>query len=205
MRVLWWTLSLALFGQAQTPDKGFWNKTFDDPKSQFNRQPSRLLVEALRDRKPGVAIDLGMGEGRNAIFLAQQGWNVTGVDLSDVAVGQARKRATELGVGLEAHIEDLDKFDFGRERWDLITVFYMHAWYHFSKLDTAQRLRDALKPGGLLVVEGFAGGEAGFKTNELLHDFADLKIVRYDDVQDEADWNPGRKSHIIRLVAEKNR
>jgi SAM-dependent methyltransferase len=154
---------------------------------------------------PGEAIDLGMGEGRNAIFLSQQGWRVTGVDLSDVGVEQAKKRAAELGVPLVTVVEDLDQYDLGRERWDLIMLFYMHAWYHLSKLDHARRLRDALKPGGLLVIEGFAGGEVGYQTNELLRAFDDLKIVRYEDVMDEADWAPGEKSHIVRFVGEKPR
>ena len=68
---------------------------------------------------------------------------------------------------------------------------------------TAQRLRDALKPGGLLVIEGYAGGELGFKTDELRHDFADLKILRYEDLIDEADWSPGQKSRLVRLIAQK--
>jgi 2-polyprenyl-3-methyl-5-hydroxy-6-metoxy-1,4-benzoquinol methylase len=53
------------------------------------------MVEPMR--VAGLAIDLGMGEGRNAIYLAQQGWQTTGVDLADVAVAQARKRALEAG------------------------------------------------------------------------------------------------------------
>jgi hypothetical protein len=53
------------------------------------------------------------------------------------------------------------------------------------------------------VIEGFAGGEAGYQTNELLHAFNDLKILRYEDVTAEADWAPGEKSRVIRLVAEK--
>ena len=53
------------------------------------------------------------------------------------------------------------------------------------------------------MIEGFAGGQTGFQTNELLRDFAELRVLRYEDVQDEADWSPGRKSRIIRIVAEK--
>ena len=55
-------------------DQEYWNGKFNDPKTRFRREPSRLLVEAIAGRKPGRAIDLGMGEGRNAIYLAQQGW-----------------------------------------------------------------------------------------------------------------------------------
>jgi len=198
--------AIALSVGAQTADqREAWNKRYSDQKAPFNRSPGRLLALALADRMPGEAIDLGMGEGRNAIFLVQQGWRVTGVDLSDVGVEQAKKRAAELGVPLVTVVEDLDQYDLGRERWDLIMLFYMHAWYHLSKLDHARPLRDALKPGGLLVIEGFAGGEVGYQTNELLRAFDDLKIVRYEDVMDEADWAPGEKSHIVRFVGEKPR
>jgi SAM-dependent methyltransferase len=187
-------------------DRDFWNAKFSDPGTRFNRGASRLLVETVRDRSPGLAIDLGMGEGRNAIYLAQQGWQTTGVDLSDVAVAQAKKRAIQLGVKLDALTDGLDHYDLGHKRWDLITLFYMHAWYHGAKPRSVELLSGALKPGGLLVIEGFAGAEKFmFQPNELLRDFADLKILRYEDLQDEADWAPGHKSHIIRLVAEKLR
>lgn len=191
--------------QAVDPDeRNFWNKKFSGPNSEFNHQPSRLLVEAIRERKPGVALDLGMGEGRNAIYLAQQGWQVTGVDLSDVGISQAKKHAARVGVNVSAVLDGLDHYDFGRNRWDLIILFYMHAWYHEAKPRSTERLIDALKPGGLLVIEGFAGDEKFmFQPNELLHDFGNLRVLRYEDMLGEADWAPGEKSHIIRLVAEK--
>jgi SAM-dependent methyltransferase len=192
-------------GQAVDPrDRDFWNGKFNDPKTQFNREPSRLLVEAIRGRSPGRALDLGMGEGRNTIFLAQQGWQATGVDLSDVAVGQAKARAAQLHVNLTALVEDLDRYDFGKAQWDLITLFYMHAWYHGGKPAPPARLMAALKPGGLLVIEGFAGPDKFmFQPNELLRDFPALRVLRYEDVEAEADWAPGQRSHIVRFVAEK--
>jgi SAM-dependent methyltransferase len=185
-------------------DRDFWNGKFSTPETKFNHQPSRLLVDAIRDRKPGTALDLGMGEGRNAIYLAQQGWQVTGVDLSDVAVSQANEHAASFGVRINTVIDGLDHYDFGQNRWDLIVLFYMHAWYSDARPRSSQRIYEALKPGGLLVVEGFAGSEGYlFHANELLRDFADLKILRYEDIEGEADWAPGKKSHIIRLIAEK--
>lgn len=159
---------------------------------------------AVDGRHPGDALDLGMGEGRNSIYLAQRAWKVTGVDLSDVAVAQAKRRASELGIRLDTAIDDLDHYDFGHSRWDLIALFYMHAWLRGAGPRAVQRIRDALRPGGLLIIEGFAGDEKYmFQTNELLRDFGDMKILRYEDAQEEADWAPGHKSHIIRLVAEK--
>jgi len=163
-------------------------------------------VQAVQGRKPGRAIDLGMGQGRNALYLAAHGWQVTGVDLSDVAVAQAKEQAARQGLALDAVVDNLDHYDTGKDRWDLITMFYVHAWYHSAKPGVVARLRDALKPGGLLVMEGFAG-EPGFMfhTNELLHDFADLRILFYEDAEREAEWAPGAKSHVIRMVAEKGR
>jgi hypothetical protein len=78
----------------------------------------------------------------------------------------------------------------------------MHAWYHGAK--SAGRFRVALRPGGLLVIEGFAGPEKFmFQPNELLRVFADLRVIRYEDTEDEADWAPGKRSHLVRFVAEK--
>ncbi|HXN49669.1 MAG TPA: class I SAM-dependent methyltransferase [Bryobacteraceae bacterium] len=188
-------------------DQDYWNGKFSDPKTAFNRSPNQMLVEAIRERKPGLAVDLGMGEGRNAVYLAQQGWQVTGVDQSDVAVGQAKKRALEAGVKLDAVVDDLDHFDLGRGKWDLVVLMYVHAWYRGAKPRSVQRIVEALKPGGLVVIEGFAGDETYmFHSNELLRDFgSEFKILRYEDLEAQADWAPGRKSHIIRLVGEKSR
>jgi SAM-dependent methyltransferase len=189
---------------ADRDDRDFWNRKFSDPNTRFNRDPSQLLVDAVRDRKPGLAIDLGMGEGRNAIYLAQHGWQTTGVDLSDVAISRAKGRALQAAVKLDAVNDGLDHFELGRGRWDLIALFYMHAWYQGAKPRSVSRLYEALRPGGLLAVEGFAGSEKFmFQPSELLRDFAKLRILRYEDIQREADWAPGRESHIIRLVAEK--
>jgi SAM-dependent methyltransferase len=186
-------------------DRAFWNGKFGNSATAFNRSPSRLLVEAIRGRKPGAALDLGMGQGRNAIYLAQQGWQTAGVDLSDVAVRQANERALQLGLRLNGIVDSLDHFDIGKNRWDLIALFYVHAWYNGTRPASTRRIVEGLRPGGLVVMEGFAGKETFmFQPNELLRDFGELKILRYEDLEDEADWAPGRKSHIIRLVAAKS-
>ncbi len=198
-------LILLAYGQAVDPrDRDFWNGKFNDPKTQFDHEPSRLLVDAIRERHPGRALDLGMGQGRNAIYLAQQGWQVTGVDLSNVAVAQAKARAAQLHVSMTAVVDDLGHYDFGKSQWDLIALFYLHAWYHSEKAAAPKRLMDALKPGGLLVIEGFAGPESFmYQPNELLRDLSALRVLRYEDLRGEAEWAPGQKSHIIRFVGEK--
>lgn len=145
-----------------------------------------------------------MGLGRNTIFLAQQGWDATGVDLSDVAVAEAKKRAAQLHLRISTIVDDLDHYQPGTEKWDLVALFYMHAWYRGTRPVASERIVAALKPGGLLLMEGFAGVEKFLlQPNELLRDFSGLRILRYEDAEEEADWAPGRKSHVIRLVAER--
>jgi hypothetical protein len=79
----------------------------------------------------------------------------------------------------------------------------MHAWFHESKRNVARLLADALKPGGLLVIEGYAGGKGDYLANDLLRSFDSLRIVYYQDARDEADWAPGEKSRVVRFIAEK--
>ena len=182
-----------------------WNKVFVEGAPALNRDPSSVLVAAVKQRKPGKALDLGTGEGRNAIFLAEQGWMVTGVDLSDVAIAEAKKNAAARKVELEAVVGDLDTYPFGKEQWDLIASFYMHSWHDRSPTDVPTRIYEALRPGGLLVIEGFAKPELsfGFSVEQLSKAYARLRILKRESVLDEADWDKGNKRHIVRFVAEK--
>jgi SAM-dependent methyltransferase len=208
-RYLLFLLLSAAVLQAQTPPdrRRYWDELFHNGKISFNKDASKLLQYAITERKPGLAIDLGMGEGRNAVrnavLLASKGWHVTGVDFSEVAVRQARTRAAATGVSIDAIVEDLDRFELGRARWDLIALFYMHGWSHESRRNVPRLLTEALKPGGLLVIEGYAGDKGAYQTNELLRRFDGLKIVYYQDALDEADWAPGEKSRLVRFIAEK--
>jgi SAM-dependent methyltransferase len=199
-------------GQTTVPDpaaaqkaREFWNKEYAEGKALREKEPSALLVDAIRGRKPGTALDLGMGQGRNAVFLAAQGWKVTGVDLSDVAVEQAKKNAAARGVTIDGVVDNLDAFDFGKEQWDLITVFYMHSWHRRSPTNPPKRIFDALRPGGLLVVEGFADppNQAGLKTEELARVYGAMRILRSENVTDLAAWYVPEPTPLVRFVAEK--
>ena len=111
------------------------------------------------------------GKGVMAVFLAMKGWQVTGVDFSAEAVKQAKAHAAAAKVPIDSVLEDLDAYEVGRAKWDLITLFYMHAWFHESKRDVPRLLIAGLKPGGLLVIEGYAGEKGAYQTNELLREF----------------------------------
>jgi SAM-dependent methyltransferase len=115
-------------------------------------KPDAFLVETIRGLKPGKALDIGMGQGRNAIFLAQQNWDVTGLDLSELAVAEAKERARKLGVRIDARVQDVYRFDFGEGKWDLICLMYFII--PASQPSLYQRIATALKPGGRVIVEG---------------------------------------------------
>ena len=191
---------------AQAPDPARWNKTFTNPNATFNRNPNAFLVEIVKPLQPGRALDVGMGQGRNSLCLAQQGWDVTGVDISDEGIRLAQEQAAKIGVKLNAVLKSADEFDYGRTQWDLIIGIFMHEI--FSR--NAARIVEGLKPGGLVVVEGFHGPghlaaerKFGYQSNELLRAFDRLNITHYQVLTAPADWSAGRPQPLVRFVARK--
>lgn len=114
------------------------------------REPAALLVE-FRDRLPkGRALDVAMGYGRHALYLAAAGWEVDAVERDPEAVAACRADARRRGVSINVIEADLDVYRLPASTYDLITCFYF--------LDRAliPRIRDALKPGGVIVYETFS-------------------------------------------------
>lgn len=183
-----------------------WNQILTSPKPAFNTEPNAFLVRMVQGRKPGRALDVGMGQGRNAIFLASQGWNVTGFDPADRAVAAANQAAQARGVKLTTQIVGSEKFDFGRNRWDLIVLSYV------SFREELPKIIESLAPGGMVVVEGFhrdttlkrpVGGGVVFDTNELLKLFSPLRVVQYEDLEGPTDFGLGEPNRLVRLAAVK--
>lgn len=178
-----------------------WDKVFANTTSSVNRKPNRWLVDAVKDRRPGRALDIGMGAGRNSIYLAEQGWDVTGFDIASQAVSQAKAAAQKLGVRFNAIVDEEEKFDYGARQWDLIVDCY-----EFNPIRTLNdRIRNALKSKGIWVIEGFARTneqKQGYESGELLKRLAGLRIVRYEEISDVADFGLDTVP-LIRVVAEK--
>lgn len=180
-----------------------WNMTYRE-LTNFNRKPNQLLVSAVKGRKPGAALDVAMGQGRNAIYLASQGWKVTGVDISDEGIRIARENASKQKQKLETINADMETWDFGKDRWDLVTLIYAG-----DDVKQIEKIKASLRKGGLFVVESFhreaekdpAAG--GFATHQLSALFKDgYKIVRDEVVEDIADWGL-HKTKLVRFVAQK--
>lgn len=173
----------------------FWNRFFTQGQANYNTAPNGFLAEVVEGRKPGVALDYGMGEGRNAIFLARLGWKVYGFDPAGEAVALAQKRAKELGLKLETSpVRDSD-YDFGKERFDLVLFSWTMATQEYAK-----KVADSLKPGGIVVMEC---GADWVGRNEMLRVFDPLRIDRYEIVTAKSDFFNRSEMEVLRLVARK--
>jgi len=216
MRVALAALALAIAAPcfAQAPKKSteqVWNELYakrDAKDQQFNK----FLAESIKGLPPGRALDIGMGQGRNSLFLAALGWEVTGFDISEVAVKQAQAEAKKRGLKLDAQVGDVDKFDYGKNRWDLVVGMYMHEYLTRN----AAKVVASLKPGGMLVVEGIhrdigkdsvSGERYGHRSNELPRVFGALRVLYYQDTVARADWerSGGRPVPLVRLIAAREK
>ena len=101
-----------------------WNDAYRRAKG-YTTEPNRLLVDTVAALEPGTALVLAMGQGRNALHLAAKGWHVTGVDIAELGVAAARTAAAERGLALDAVVADVDDYDMGQARWDLVTMMYL--------------------------------------------------------------------------------
>lgn len=200
--------------QPPTPEeeRARWNRAFTDPawrNTRFNAQPNTLLVETVSQLSPGRTLDIHMGQGRNALYLAQLGWRVTGVDIADQALHLAQQRARQLGLELTTVETDASAYDWGTNQWDLIVLSYADESTHVEQATAA------LKPGGLVVFENFhadinqvlqgkMGQDIGFATDELKNCYAEagFRILRYEEPMGVADFS--RETHrLVKLVAQK--
>lgn len=131
-------------------DRIKWNQRFGSEDTYLGECPSPFLsreIERIRRLAPGKrALDIACGEGRNSIFLAQQGFLVTALDISDVGLGKAAQRAAEVGVAVDFQQVDLDEYRF-TEQFDLIINF------NFLSRGLIPEAVQALSPGGLLIID----------------------------------------------------
>ena len=173
------------------------NKIYSMKTPPFRTEASAFLVRLVEDRMPGKALDVAMGQGRNALYLASRGWDVTGYDLSDEGLAQARAAAQKSGVKLQTVLASHDSFDYGTNKWDLIVEAF--AFTDLSSEVYRKRVLDALKPEGLLVIEGFGNADGD---DAMLGKFPGTRVVAYENRTDVADWSM-RKAPLERIALQK--
>jgi SAM-dependent methyltransferase len=153
-----------------TPDD--WDRRYAEPRLVWSAEPNRFLVEELAGVPPGRALDLACGEGRNAIWLARRGWEVTGVDFSGVAVDKARRMAAEAGVDARFDRADLAEHVPAPGSADLVALMYLQVPEPL-RATVLGRAAAALRPGGTLLwvahdLRNLDGGHGGPRNPDVL-------------------------------------
>jgi len=180
---------------AQQNARDYWDRVYTAPKPIFVEHPTDLLAGAIQGRAPGKALDIGMGQGRNSVFLASKGWDVTGIDPSDAGVRIAREQAEKAGAKIRALVAREEDFPLGDSQWDLIVLTYVR---RIAPGD-GEKFWRALRPSGIFVYENNNAGPR----NEILREFLRFRIVRFEDVDARSDWHPDKLQRVERLVAQK--
>jgi tellurite methyltransferase len=187
-----------------TDDRVKWNERYAGDGLYLGRAPSRFLVENMAHISrllPGIkALDIACGEGRNSIFLAQNGFLVTGLDISEEGLAKADRWAKAEGVGVSFRCIDMETFEF-KESYDLIINF------NFLLRGLVPRMVEALNPAGVIVfdtildtptLEGFHNRGYLLRPGELRELFAPFpgEIILYEEL-------PFGPSPTARLIFHK--
>ena len=196
-------------GVELTYDRIFSKPLSGDPeKDGFTSTPSVFMMESVKGLEPGKALDVGAGQGRNAVWLAQQGWDVTGIDISGVGLDVAKANAEKAGTSLTTVKTTYQDFDFGTEQWDMIVMIL--SWAPVSDPAFVARLNASLRPGGVVVFEhvletekqSFPAYVQGLPPNALLTHFKEFHIQKYEEGVWSGDWG-GPPAELVRMISRK--
>ncbi|WP_121742637.1 class I SAM-dependent methyltransferase [Natronorubrum halophilum] len=169
-----------------TGERERWNEKYSSVEFELPDDPVPELERRLTTLPDGRALDVATGTGRNALFLADHGYDVDAVDISDAALERAEARADERGVDVNWLRADLADLDLADDAYDVITVSF------FSALEHLPALKAALAPGGVFVYEhhlrssdpvevGPSSERYRYRSNDLLRACLDLTILSYEE------------------------
>lgn len=133
-------------------DAAAWDARYEESGFLWRPEPNVFLVDEISELSPGTALDLGSGEGRNAVWLAEHGWRVTAIDFSPIGVAKGRQLAADRGVEVEFVVADVTELG-GVGQFDLIVVFYLQI-DHAGLGRALATAANSLKPGGTLLIVG---------------------------------------------------
>jgi len=162
-----------------------WNARYTQKELLWTAQPNRLFAAEVEGIEPGRALDVACGEGRNAVWLAELGWQVTGIDFSDVALGKAAELARARGVEVEWVAADVLVHEPAPGAFDLVAVLYLQL-PHDELARALRRAARAVAPGGALIVLGhdtrnLTDGYGGPRDPSVLFTPADV-VASLDDL-----------------------
>lgn len=195
-----------------------WNKRFENEAYIFGREPNEFLREHAGLLTPGSRVlCVADGEGRNSVWLARQGLRVEAFDISPVGVEKARKLAAAAGVVVDFSVADCDRWTWPAEAFDAVAAIFVQFADPAMRERLFANIVRTLKPGGLLVLQGYTPKQLDYKTGgppilshlytpELLRrSFAALQIAELREY--EAELTEGTQHHghsaLIGMIARK--
>jgi len=197
-----------------------WEARFSAPGYLFGTAPNAFLkskVALLKAKAPGMALSIADGEARNGVFMAEQGLDVLSLDSSAAAQQKARKLAHERGVKLRLERADLKSWPWPAAAYDVIVGIFFQFLTPDLRAATFAGIKGALKPGALLLIEGYRPKQLEYKTGgpphaeqlytrELLEksfgDLSSLEIKEYDALIQEGTGHAGM-SALIDMIGIK--
>jgi SAM-dependent methyltransferase len=194
----------------------FWNERYATEEYAYGTEPNRFFVTELKKPAPGKILFPAEGEGRNAVFAAKLGWQVTAFDPSIEGKRKAEKLAVENGISIDYQIDNYENVSFPANHFDCIVLIFAHM-HPLKRNEYHQKLMSSLKPGGVLILEGFSkkqivnnsGGPRDidmlFSKEELKSDFAsfsELTISETEVILNEGPFHQGIAA-VIRVLGVK--
>lgn len=143
--------------------KDRWDERYKDPEFAYGKEPNLFFKEWLQKVPAGSILMPAEGEGRNGVYAAQLNWEVSAFDLSIEGKAKALELAKEKSVTIKYHVGSLEQLDFEMESFDVIALIYAH-FSADSKSVFHKKLQGYLKPGGLIIMEGFSKEHLKFNT-----------------------------------------
>lgn len=188
--------------------KTFWDTKYSEKRYVYGKAPSSFLARNYTYIPfGGKVLDIGMGEGRNAVFLASKGYKVTGVEISSEAIRKARMLAREFEVRIDTALTPLEDYKIPANSLDAVICFY------FVDKNLSDKFMTWLKPGGIVMFEAFTERQKGvkdfdvndngalLKEGELLKLFPGFRILKYEEPLHERDY---RASIILQRPKESS-
>ncbi|HSP22089.1 MAG TPA: class I SAM-dependent methyltransferase [Planococcus sp. (in: firmicutes)] len=194
-----------------------WNERYDVEKYLYGTEPNVFLKDIQTAvLTSGKVLSIAEGEGRNAVFLAEQGLDVTAWDFAESGLLKVEKLADEHGVHVNTELIDLAEADWQQNQWDGIVCIYGH-FPKEVRLATLKGIKGAVKPGGYFVAEVYSAYQIPYASGgpkdpaflyhpeEFLKEFGDWRIIHFflgEVTRHEGDLHNGL-AHVIQFVGQK--
>ena len=195
-----------------------WDKRFSTEDYIFGTEPNVWLAQHASFIKPSShALAVADGEGRNSVWLAQQGLHVDAFDISTAGVAKAKKLASELGAEVNFHLSSSEDWQWQPAHYDLVAAIFIQFADPDARRIMFEQMMATLKPGGILILQGYTPKQLDYKTGgppllshlyteELLRaSFADMDIIElecYEAILHEGTQHAGQ-SALVGMIAKK--